>query len=396
MNRRNLFLSSGAALVALPHFRGQPPRRNSWIPTDATLDELSRWMDWASVPGLAMAVVEDGALAWSRGFGLADAGTKAPVTSESIFPAASLSKPMFGYVVLLLSVERRLDLDRPLVEYHRPSGLDPSAERVTARHVLSHSSGLPNWRGRAATAISSEFMPGTRFRYSGEGFYWLGQAVEAIAGRGIDAVIRERLLGPAGLPRSSFVWSKALDRDTVTGHDSRGGAVQGFAKRISTRLLAVADSIGEPMTNWTSETAFRALARADSTLPAQPNFALPNVAASLLCPVDEYARFLTYMMERRSRASWELPEELRREMLTPRTPVKGPLSWGLGWGLERRDDGQFGWHWGDNGIYRAFTLIDPSRRRGLVVFANAEGGPKVYQRLIRSAIGSDLAAFLWV
>lgn len=335
-------------------------------------------------------------MAWSRGFGLADAGTRAPVTSESIFPAASLSKPVFGYVVLLLAAERRIDLDRPLVEYHRPQGLDPSAERVTARHVLSHSSGLPNWRGRNATGISSEFVPGARFRYSGEGFYWLSQAVEAITGRGIDTVIRERLLGPAGLPRSSFVWSKAMDRDTVSGHDSRGGVVAGFLRRVSNRLLAVADSIGEPMTSWTSATAFRALARADSTLPAQPNYAFPNVAGGLLCPVDEYAKFLIHVMERRSRAAWELPESLRAEMLTPRVPVKGPLSWGLGWGLERRDDGQLAWHWGDNGIYRAFTLVDPSRRRGLAVFANAEGGPKVYQRLIRSAIGFDLAAFLWV
>jgi hypothetical protein len=72
------------------------------------------------------------------------------------------------------------------------------------------------------------------------------------------------------------------------------------------------------------------------------------------------------------------------------------LSWGLGWGLERHSSGALFWHWGDNGIYKAFTLGDPVRRRAIVIFTNGSGGAKVYERVVRAATAFDLSAFLWV
>jgi CubicO group peptidase (beta-lactamase class C family) len=397
MQRRDLIVSSLLAMpLAARATRQSVPLRRSWIPPDGALAELPRWMDLASVPGLAVAVVEDGAVAWTRVVGVANADTKAPVTPDSTFPAASLGKPVFGYVALQLVDEGRLDLDTPLVEYHRPTGLPAEAERITARQVLSHTTGLRNWRNRAEQTLTPEFPPGGRFQYSGEGFYWLGQVVEAITGRGVDAVMRQRLFAPVGMPRATYAWSAEQERLAVAGHGSRGTVANNFIRTLGGKLLAVAQSTGAAMTDWRSADAFQALARADSTLPALPNFALPNVAASLLCTAAEYATFLTLMMAGRRRAAWEITEERRRAMLTRQVDLKPGLAWGLGWGLEQRAPESLFWHWGDNGIFRAFTVGDPASRRAIVVFTNGDGGPKVYQRLIRAAIGADLAAFVWV
>src|SRR5690348_7172749 len=144
-------------------------------------------MQLAGVPGLSMAVLDRGALAWQQSFGVAD---------DTLFEAASTSKPVFAYAVLQLVERGVIDLDRPLALYHRPPYLPPDArlDRITARHVLTHSSGLRNWgdEGKPETFVPA-FEPGTRFRYSGEGFFWLQLVAEKLTGKGLDALMRELL-----------------------------------------------------------------------------------------------------------------------------------------------------------------------------------------------------------
>jgi len=199
------------------------------------------------------------------------------------------------------------------------------------------------------------------------------------------------------MPRSTYGWSAEHDAWTAFGHDNRGNLATQFGRNLGSRLLPIAAKLGKPLSDWTAADVFRAMPEADSSLPLQPNFAIPNVAGSLLCTAPEYARFLALVTERPTRATWELTEPRRREMLTPQVEVKaGTLSWGLGWGLERTERDSLYWHWGDNGAFKAFTIADPVARRGIVVFTNGSGGQKVYERIIRAAIGRDLPAFLWV
>jgi len=141
-------------------------------PEKAFLDGLPHLMELALLPGLGMGVVQGGRLAWQHYVGFANAQTKAPITADSIFPAASMGKQVFAYAVLELVQDGKLDLDRPLKEYLQdgaPTG--KWSERITARHVLSHSSGLRNWRWEKDQPLTPAFEPGTKFRYSGEGFY---------------------------------------------------------------------------------------------------------------------------------------------------------------------------------------------------------------------------------
>jgi CubicO group peptidase (beta-lactamase class C family) len=156
------------------------------VPPDTQfMVSLPRLMELAQLPGLGMGVIHGDRLVWQHYAGVANAMTKAPIAAGSIFPAASMGKQIFAYAVLQLVDEHHLDLDRPLKRYlseDAPTG--ERGERITARHILSHSSGLPNWRSEGDQPLIPAFEPGTKFRYSGEGFYYLQRCVEKITGMG--------------------------------------------------------------------------------------------------------------------------------------------------------------------------------------------------------------------
>ena len=105
-------------------------------------------MTEADIPGLSIAVIRDSKVMWTRGFGVTNSETKARVNDNTVFEAASLTKPVFAYAVLKLIDNGKLDLDTPLVKYlpgRYDVGDDPRLDQITARHVLSHTTGFPNW-----------------------------------------------------------------------------------------------------------------------------------------------------------------------------------------------------------------------------------------------------------
>jgi len=134
-------------------------------------------MTKARIPGLQIALIRDGRIAWRQGFGVRDTKTGAAVTDETIFEAASLTKPLFAYYVLKLVDQGVLSLDRPLAGYLPPEeivkilghALEEKGfhrewfEKITARHVLSHSSGFPH--GETGRPYPLAFEPGTKGRY---------------------------------------------------------------------------------------------------------------------------------------------------------------------------------------------------------------------------------------
>jgi len=85
----------------------------------------------------------------------------------------------------------------------------------------------------------------------------------------------------------------------------------------------------------------------------------------------------------------------RQEMIQPQVRLNSALSWGLGWGIEASGPGPLLWHWGANGSFRNFVLVDTAGRRAVVVFCNSSNGPKVYERIIADVTGADHPAFLW-
>ena len=124
------------------------------------IDSISSAWKAAQCPGAAIALIKDGEISVLN-LGVRDIDSGNPVTDQTVFDVASLTKPMVAYAVLQLVDQGSLDLDVPLTQYTTPVVLDdPASIRITARHILTHTSGLQNLRGKEPLRIY--FEPGSR------------------------------------------------------------------------------------------------------------------------------------------------------------------------------------------------------------------------------------------
>lgn len=368
--------------------------KRAWIPSGELVQDLPRLMRIAGVPGAAVAVVDRGRLAWSRSFGVKNILTRDPVREDSLFEAASMTKPVFAYVVMRLADEKRLDLDKPLVAYRRPAylGQDPNLELVTARHVLAHSTGLPNW---GSGPLVTRNAPGSNYTYSGEAFIWLQLVVETIMGMGLGDVMQAKLFGPAGMSRSSFGWDAEIAGSAVFGHSEPPEGEQKLppqpTRELGDRLLRIASKRRKPIASWTYEDSIEAMRETDPKTPPSTHDLLVNSAGGLLMTASDYAKFMALMMDRPERAAWEISDAARRAMLTPQLDVRGQdISRGLGWELEQSSGGPLFQHSGSNyGIFKTLGVGDARGGRAIVVFTNAANGNALAARVVRQATGID-------
>ena len=377
----------------------------NWIPPDAFLADLPRLMQALRVPAIGMAVVERGEVVWARNLGVTNAETRAPVADDTLFEDASLSKPVFAYLVLQLADQGVIDLGAPLVRYRRMDYLadHPWVDLVTARDVLRHSTGMPNWRKNPAhEKLVPAAKPGTRIDYSGEAIFWLQLVVESLTGESLDASMQRLLFGPAGMRDSSYTWSEDLAERSVYGHraveDEEAGMPPQMLRETWNAAQTVADRWGKPLSAWRYEDAQRALPEVQAITPKGlvnwPGDILANAAASLRTTPSDYARFMALMV-RTPRAPWQISEATRTAMLTKQIDVPG--RWtdkGLGWNLEATPRGPVFYHSGSNGgIFKNVALGDARGQRALVALTNGGSGNVLYRRVVRAATGHDLLAF---
>ncbi len=213
-------------------------------------------MQWAGVPGASLATIH-GASVGAAQFGLRSVAARVPVTADTIFEAASLSKPVFAYAVFRLVRTGKLDLDRSLDSYlPKPYPIaDPRGTAITARHVLTHTSGLPNWRHAAAEPLKLHFAPGTQYLYSGEGFYFLQTVVERITGRS-TAQFTRAALDALGMRRSSYVWRPADADNVALPYGINGRPLPHDTAQLGEQLVAAATT--KPLMAWTVADALAA------------------------------------------------------------------------------------------------------------------------------------------
>jgi CubicO group peptidase (beta-lactamase class C family) len=354
-------LCVAAAALSAPARGAEPPAGPEEL--ERRIPELMRAGD---VPGLQIAVVRGGRIAWRRAFGVRDAASAAPVSDDTVFEAASLSKPVFAYAVLRLVDSGTLELDAPVVKYLPGDySQDPRAAKITVRHVLTHTTGFPNWRS-SPRELPMYFAPGERFSYSGEGFEYLQRAVERVTGQTLDAVMQRLVFGPLGMRDSRYSWDPRFEGRKATGHDE----------------------VGTPKT------------------PVRP--AISNAAATLETTASDYARFVVALLD-----GTGLSPAMRAEMTKPQVYVdegcsncvsKKPtgrlskeIAWGLGVGLEEADGRRFFWHWGDNGSgFHAFVLAEPAARSAVVIFTNSLGGHGIIPDIATAAVGGRHPSFAWI
>ncbi len=363
-----------AVMVFLPAFlaaqnSGSGSPSDSATSADPAIARLQsnipKLMKQADVPGLSIAILKHGQTFWSHNFGVKNARTNEPVTDETIFEAASLSKPVFTYAVLKLVDQGKLGLDVPLTTYLPKPYIenDDRLAKITARIVLSHRTGFRNWRGEGNT-LKIYFAPGERFSYSGEGFVYLQRVVEQIAGKPLNLVMEDLVFTPLGMASSSYVWRADFDERTATGHDTTA----------------------TPQDLWKPKEA--------------------GAASTLNTTAHDYALFLAAVLN-----GTGLTPATVREMETPQIAVDSECTnctdrkpkelsknifWGLGWGIQRVGKAESLWHWGDNGSFKCFAVADPQRKSGLVMFTNSENGLAIAPAVVHDATGADYLAFAWL
>ncbi|MFZ6679758.1 serine hydrolase domain-containing protein [Undibacterium sp. Tian12W] len=281
--------------------------------------------------------------------------------ASSIFQAASLSKPLFAYAVLKLAAQGKLALDEPLMQY-LPQGYqhltkpgevnsprepftDPRLQKVTARMVLQHTAGLPNW---ASGKLAFESEPGTRWQYSGEGYVLLQAAIESITGMGLQAWMQQAVFAPLDMQHSSYEPPKEWQNQLIAG------SLQG--KALPSRL------------------------RSDRRGVA---------AASLHTSIGDYARFVQAVLK---------DTDLQKQIFDH--PVmadqRSNTEWGLGWGIAHTsttDRAPLLWHWGNNYGYRAFVIAAPATGDAMILLTGSDQGLKLAQALTANIIPGQLELF---
>lgn len=323
-------------------------------------------MRYYRVPGVSVAVINDGRIEWARGWGEAQAGSGIPVDTATLFQAASISKPVAAVAALRLVQEGRLALDEDvntrLRSWQVPESPFTATEKVTLRRLLSHSAGttvhgFPGYAADAAVPgavqvldgaapantrpVRVDTLPGSRWRYSGGG-YTIAQLVMAdVTGRPFAELMREQVLEPAGMRHSTYAQPLPADRagQAATAHRADGTPVAGKYHTYPEQAAAGL---------WTT----------------------PSDLARLAIEVQrayngETGRVLT-------------PETARLMLATQAG------SYGLGFRVNGAGDSLRFEHGGSNQGFRAFFVAMAETGTGVVVMTNGENGAELGMEILRA------------
>lgn len=298
------------------------------------------------IPGISISIVEDSNLVLSKSYGVRNVNDQAAINHETVYEFASLSKPIFALAILQLSEKGVIDLDKPLLEYLKFPGLadDERNSLITARIVLSHSTGLPNWSN--GKQVSLAFTPGERFSYSGMSYFFLQRVLEKLTGIPLQQIVEEEVFSPLKMTNSSFIWNNKFIDNRSVGHSLKG--------KYSRDLRAFTSAVS---------------------------------ASSLISTSEDYSKFLSHIL-----IEYKKRNPIITKMVVPITQVKndehwGRISWGLGWGIEETSEGTNIWHWGNNNEFRSLVVANLERGVGLVYVANGASGLKPIPLIIQNTIG---------
>ncbi|HUJ93451.1 MAG TPA: serine hydrolase [Candidatus Bathyarchaeia archaeon] len=327
---------------------------------------LSERMAFYKVPGVSMAFFDHGQIVWARGYGFADTASKKTVTPDTLFQAASISKPVTALAALRLVQDGKLSLDEDvnvkLKTWKVPENAFTEKEKVTVRRILSHSAGLTvhGFPGYAADetiptvvqilngekpanteAIRVDVVPGTMWRYSGGGYVVLQTLMSDVTGESFPKIMHDLVLQPAGMTHSTYEQPlpKSREGEVATPYRGNGEAVKGGPHTYPEMA---------PAGLWTTPSDLAKMA-----IEVQKEFA------------GQSAKILNQAMA--------------KQMLTHQTGA-----WGLGFGLESAGEHPHFGHGGANEGYRCDLEAYTDSGQGFAVMTNSDSGGSLYPEILRA------------
>jgi CubicO group peptidase (beta-lactamase class C family) len=334
--------------------------------------EIRRRMKFHHVPGLSIAIINQGELAWAMGYGVLEAGGEAVVTNETMFQAASISKPVSAMVALHLVEAGMLDLDADVNEVlrswkvpksrHTQAHSDGVHPKVTLRGLLSHTAGLtvhgfPGYSTDAQLPTLQQVLngeppansklvrvgqvPGKAFSYSGGGYVLVQQIIEDVTGKPLANLAQELIFDKLGMVNSTFDSPLPLARipQAASAHNRNGEPVPG---------------------KW-------------HIYPEQ-------AAAGLWSTPSDLARLIVEVLKSyKNESNLVLSAEMTRQMLTPQ------VGWvGLGFPIIKMDSKTKFMHPGWNEGFHSLLVGCPDTGQGLVWMTNGQNGKRLGREVMRA------------
>lgn len=298
---------------------------------------IAEQMSTLNIKGLSIAFITNGSLSYHKTFGVSNIYTEEKVSKSTSFEAASLAKPMFAFFVMTLVKKKVLDLDTPLFNYlpYQDFENDQRYKQITARMVLSHTTGLPNWRGNEPLKL--KFQPGTDFSYSGEAYMYLARVIAHLTDhtpQNLDQLFQKEVASPLKLRNTHFAINRFVAKKLASAHKGD-------------RL--VYDS------SWDRKVF--------------------DPAGGLYSDARDYARFLSALMKESSQQTADINEMFKEQVkLSENDPRRatGITGWGLGFSIKPTAQGINYMHGGNNLGYTSFFMINPGKKIGVVVLTNTD------------------------
>ena len=312
-------------------------------------------MDSLHMAGLSIALFNDDKIVYHDALGVMNNETQEKVDDSTIFDAASMSKTVFSFFAMKMVDDGLIDLDTPLYTYMKYPDIayDKRYKSITARMVLSHTSGFPNWRFldqngnyNPNNKLTIQFEPGTKFQYSGEGYEYLANVIAHLKGvkkNELQALIKKDIFDPLNMGESSFVWNDYIEKHRVDGH-FKGKLNSGYSNDAE-----------------------------------DPDF---KASASLQTESKAYSSFLLALMNHKILSEKSRNELLKIQSTSLATKKSKERKYGLGIVIEESAYGTNYSHGGDNLSNTALYIFNPEKKVGYVFFTNSEHKNTFHQNLL--------------
>ncbi|RYG40638.1 MAG: class A beta-lactamase-related serine hydrolase, partial [Chitinophagaceae bacterium] len=296
---------------------------------------ITTYQQYFNIPGVSLALIKDGKLVYHKTYGVKNTMTGEKLDDNTLFEAASVTKPVFSFAVQRLAERGIIDLGKPLYLYlpYPDIAHDERYKLMTAKHVLTHRTGFPNWRWMNEDGkLNLKFTPGTGYNYSGEGFEYLKMVVEKITGKKVEQVLQEEVIEPVGLYHTFFSRNDSLRQSVATGHF-------------------------DMMPNY-------------DELPEKP-----GMAYSMHTEARIFTRFMIYMLEQKglSAKTYDTIFSKQSEYTLDPGEEKPLVPTYMGMSLEIRETpfGKSFGHGGNNGDFKCLFEVYKDLKSGYVLFTNS-------------------------